>query len=178
MAKRKSNALFNKEVEPKANEENVHIESLNEKVADSGISVEKDAEYDPTDKMMPSVVDEKDIELEGLKEELSRLWSENNILKQQIAQKDALLKNAASYELQNVALREENNKQLMKISELSFENAKMNCQLQELLKKCDVQLPRSDLATSSKNINNNHSTNVSYIHNRLKTDIHGYESWN
>ena len=86
----------------------------------------------------------------------------------------------------NAALQEENDKYLMKISELTFENAKLNAQLQELSKNANAVNNNSTLKfnertipnmiDSSKKQSTRHSAKkVNYPY---KTDNIGYTSWN
>lgn len=141
MAKKKNtNALFanatKNEQQESAVEENKIVEEDTCKPNDGNSS--PDAEILCKD---PYSATEQDIQIEELKAELSRLMVERDrlcnelqTLKNMLEDKDAQVKNAATLTLQNTALREENDQYLMKISELTFENAKMNCQLQELSK--------------------------------------------
>lgn len=87
---------------------------------------------------------------------------------------------------ENSALQEENDKYLMKISELTFENAKLNAQLQELSKNANVVNNNSTLKfnertipnmiDSSKKQSTRHSAKkVNYPY---KTDNIGYTAWN
>lgn len=87
---------------------------------------------------------------------------------------------------ENAALQEENDKYLMKISELTFENAKLNAQLQELSKNANVVNNNSTLKfnertipnmiDSSKKQSTRHSAKkVNYPY---KTDNIGYTAWN
>ena len=87
---------------------------------------------------------------------------------------------------ENAALQEENDKYLMKISELTFENAKLNAQLQELSKNANAVNNNSTLKfnertipnmiDSSKKQSTRHSAKkVNYPY---KTDNIGYTAWN
>lgn len=86
---------------------------------------------------------------------------------------------------ENAALQEENDKYLMKISELTFENAKLNAQIQELSKSAgngnyvppalnERTIPNSFDNSNKKNASQ-HSRGVNYPH--LPNNM-GYTSWN
>ena len=87
---------------------------------------------------------------------------------------------------ENAALQEENDKYLMKISELTFENAKLNAQLQELSKNANAVNNNSTLKfnertipnmiDSSKKQSTRHSAKKVYY--PYKADNIGYTSWN
>ncbi len=87
---------------------------------------------------------------------------------------------------ENAALQEENDKYLMKISELTFENAKLNAQLQELSKNANAvnnnntlkfnERTIPNMIDSSKKQSTRHSAKkVNYPY---KTDNIGYTAWN
>ena len=183
MAKKKNtNALFANAVKNEQQEATVEENKVVEEECkpDDGNS-SSDAEMLCKD---PYSATEQDIQIEELKAEVSRLTVERDrlcnelqTLKNMLEEKDAQVKNVATLTLQNTALREENDQYLMKISELTFENAKMNCQLQELSKQVEAKIPQNQNAFSSQNLPPNQSRNVPYSY-MPKRDMHGYESWN
>lgn len=95
---------------------------------------------------------------------------------------------------ENAALQEENDNYLMKISELTFENAKLNAQLQELSKNIaanqnssqnnakssmkfnESEIPNS-LEAARKNQVPKHARNVNYPY-QPNANNSGYTSWN
>ena len=189
MAKKKNtNALFANAVKNEQQEVTVEENKVVEEEACKPDDGKPDDGNSSSDVEMlcknPYSATEQDIQIEELKTEVSRLTVERDrlcnevqTLKNMLEQEDAQVKNAAALILQNTALREENDQYLMKISELTFENAKMNCQLQELSKRVETKIPQSQNAFSSQNLPPNQSRNVPYSY-MPKRDMHGYESWN
>lgn len=184
MAKKKNtNALFANAV--KNDQQEATVEE--NKVVEEEVCKPDDGNSSSDTEMLckdPYSATEQDIQIEELKAEVSRLTVERDrlcnelqTLKNMLEEKDAQVKNAATLTLQNTALREENDQYLMKISELTFENAKMNCQLQELSKQVEAKIPQNQNTFSSQNLPPNQSRNVPYSY-MPKRDMHGYESWN
>lgn len=83
---------------------------------------------------------------------------------------------------ENAALQEENDKYLMKISELTFENAKLNAQVQELSKNASSYVPPqlnertipNSFDNASKKPAHKSPRSVNYPHQSNM----GYASWN
>ena len=78
---------------------------------------------------------EKLEKLQNAADEIAKLTSENDALKKQVDAQKSSAKNAFLLEDKVKALREEADGYLVKISELTFENANLTCQLDELSKK-------------------------------------------
>jgi len=129
--------------------------------------------------------------IDNLKSEISRLNAENSQLTEKLATyiestsaTYSAENNIVSAELEKLRyekneLQNENDTYLMKISELSFENAKLTSQLQQLqsLSKDTKALPepvQCENTTSNQNTVFAKSNNVSYN----KSTIDGYSSWN
>lgn len=83
----------------------------------------------------------------------------------------------AELQEENADLQEENDKYLMKISELTFENAKLNAQLQELSKSAmNNAMPKFNESTMQNTFDNGAaSKNVNYPY---RPNNMGYTSWN
>lgn len=132
--------------------------------------------------------DSNDSVIENLKVEISRLNAVNSELTEKLAVyvENSVSANTAcvSAELEKLryeknTLQNENDTYLMKISELSFENAKLTSQLQQLqsLSKDNHELPppiHCENSTSKQNVVMAKSNYVPYI----RTNGNGYNSWN
>lgn len=114
----------------------------------SAEDAEKLAKYDVMEKSLVALSEEK-VELEAkvaeylekidsLKDssdKISRLEIENKELKDKVKSLEEKVKNASRLEKQITDLKDENDRYLVKISELTFDNANLTCQLSEIEKK-------------------------------------------
>lgn len=92
-----------------------------------------------------------------------------NATKNDLSKVEELSKTVSRLEKENKALRDENDSYLVKISELTFENATKTCQLQELQK----------LRTSVKTNSANAGIPQPISKRPLNSDFNnGYSSWN
>ena len=92
-----------------------------------------------------------------------------NATKNDLSKVEELSKTVSRLEKENKALRDENDSYLVKISELTFENATKTCQLQELQKL------RSSVKTNSANV----GIPQPISKRPLNSDFNnGYSSWN
>ena len=113
--------------------------------AESKAKLEK---YDALEKSVSSLAKEKEMleakvaeyaekleKLQNAADEIAKLTTENDALKKQVDAQKSSAKSAFLLEDKVKALREEADGYLVKISELTFENANLTCQLDELSKK-------------------------------------------
>lgn len=92
-----------------------------------------------------------------------------NATKNDLSKVEELSKTVSNLEKENKALRDENDSYLVKISELTFENATKTCQLQELQK----------LHSSSKTNSTNAGIPQPISKRPLNSNFNnGYSSWN
>lgn len=91
-----------------------------------------------------------------------------NATKNDLSKVEELSKTVSVLEKENKALRDENDSYLVKISELTFENATKTCQLQELQK----------LHASSKTNSANTGIPQPISKHPLNANFNGYSSWN
>ena len=105
-------------------------------------------------------------QFEKLQQAVSDLTSENALLKDKLAEYVQKLGEAEKPSQDLAKLRDENDQYLMRISELTFENAKMQAQLDQLQKQAER---KNAAAQTRRTYSNNVYRGVA---------INGYSSWN
>ena len=149
-------------------------------------AVEKDEANNVSDELVSSTIADSDDELAVLKAEVLRLNEVNAQLTDKLAayieenaaEKSNLEKSSSiSVELELLrsemnGVRDEDDRYLRRISELTFENAKLNSQLQQLSKDTQQPQMQTQAKQSRKNAPSMKSSFVPYIKSN------GYSDWN
>ena len=182
MAKKRKSALFTDVSEQDCNTSAAENSSLSS-VVDSNNESDNESDNESAEESLLDID-----ELGALRLEVKRLNEENAQLTDKLAayieaqQDNKADDSCISSELdklryENNALRDENDTYLMKISELTFENAKLMSQLQQLSKDTpEVQVPVQTEQCMQKNSSQKVAptipSNVPYVR------ANGYQSWN
>ncbi len=154
---------------------------------------EKLEKYDALEQSYSSIVKEKEdlenrvaeyaerlAELKTAADQIHDLMDENAKLKKQLSDASKLSKDSASLQLEVKALRDDVDGYLLKISELTFENANLTCQLDEL----NNRLASNGVSPNQKKFAPNNTPPVQNGLRQPRVDAYnpyshnGYSSWN